>query len=431
MTPFMTRERRGVPVRSGWRLAWAVLPALSVMGIGAGQAAPLYTALDLGLATVNASTGAGVINDAGQVAWATVVTGVSSAFLYSGGTTTNLGSLGGTSVLVRLISASGVVTGSSSTAGNATSQVYIYSGGTMTAITHGVGANATAINASGQVTGSFTQTLGASQRAFIYSGGVTTVIGTGLSIGSAINASGQVTGFDGSTAFVYSGGVRTDLGAFGGLNSTGVAINDAGQVMGNFAPTTNFVNHAFVYSGGVMTDLGTLGGTASTGQAMNAYGAVTGSSTTAGGASHAFVAVGGGMTDLGTLGGATSFGYAINARGEVLGTALTSAGVNDPFLYTGGVLYDVNALLAPTDPLYGLVQFTGTNVRTTGVGSEMLNDSGQFLANGKVGGVSHLFMLTPVEVAAVDAPEPSSMVVLAVGLAGVLAGRRRAPKNNG
>ncbi len=55
----------------------------------------------------------------------------------------------------------------------------------------------------------------------------------------------------------------TDLGTLGGSFSfsKAVAINEAGQVIGD-AHTADYGSfHAFVWEGGVMTDLGTLGGT--------------------------------------------------------------------------------------------------------------------------------------------------------------------------
>ena len=123
------------------------------------------------------------------------------------------------------------------------------------------------------------------------------------------------------------------------------------------------------------------------------------------------------MTDLGTIGGAVSQGYAINASGDILGTsnlrqrrqitasarrqschlkqrlracstpqseaiiveqALSPGGiVYDLFLYTGGAMYDLNALLAPSDPLYGLVHFNAIG-RTSGAA---MNDSGQIVVS--------------------------------------------------
>jgi probable HAF family extracellular repeat protein len=114
-----------------------------------------------------------------------------------------------------------------------------------------------------------------------------------------------------------------DLGALGGTQSLGLALNAAGQVTGVALPgeaPSSSSYHAFLYSDGVMTDLGTLGGDISYGVAINAAGQVTGRAYTAGNTVfHAFLYSDGVMTDLGTLGGSFSEGVAINAAGHAGG----------------------------------------------------------------------------------------------------------------
>ena len=60
---------------------------------------------------------------------------------------------------------------------------------------------------------------------------------------------------------VYAAYTLTDLGTLGGTYSQAVAINEAGQVIGNssYLADDADLQHAFVWQGGVMTDLGTLG----------------------------------------------------------------------------------------------------------------------------------------------------------------------------
>ena len=73
-----------------------------------------------------------------------------------------------------------------------------------------------------------------------------------------------------------------DLGTLGGTSSSGVAINDSGQIAGH-SSTTNLLDHAFRWTRrGGMQDLGTLGGPFSFATAINDRGQVTGQADLAG-----------------------------------------------------------------------------------------------------------------------------------------------------
>ncbi|HEX8202689.1 MAG TPA: PEP-CTERM sorting domain-containing protein, partial [Isosphaeraceae bacterium] len=174
--------------------------------------------------------------------------------------------------------------------------------------------------------------------------------------------------------------------------------------------------HAFLWAGGAMQDLGTLGGAASQARAINAAGQVVGWSHRADGTSpHAFLSRAGVMIDLGTLPGFSgSWANGINARGQIVGFA----GVVDDrlgtftqraFLVEDGVMTDLNALIPPD---------TGWTLAA----ADAINDAGQIVGFGLIGGEKHAFLLTPVTPTPVPIPEPSTLALL--GLATAAAGAR-------
>jgi probable HAF family extracellular repeat protein len=297
--------------------------------------------------------------------------------------------IGGTKSWGYGINASGQVTGKADIAGDGATHAFLYSGGTMTDLgtLGGSSSSGSAINDNGQVTGGSYLAGDVATHAFLYSGGSMTDLGTlggRNSGGYGINAGGEVTGRadmvgnQSSHAFIYSNGIMTDLGTLGAYefaSSTGTAINASGQVTGwtcmcGHAPSYR----AFLYSGGTMTDLGTLGGANSWGWGINARGQVTGTSATVstpGYAGHIFLYANGALTDLGTLGGEYAESTAINANGQVTGWSyLTENVTTRAFLYSGGTMYDLNTLVV--SGLAGAILTSATAI----------NDKGQIVANG-------------------------------------------------
>jgi probable HAF family extracellular repeat protein len=322
---------------------------------------------------------------------------------------TDLGYLGGADWqgMVTGINNSGQVVGYTTGQDNLT-RAFLYSGGTMTTLNAPGGGPswATGISSAGQVTGYFADQEGSSIfHAFVYGNGTMTDLGTGTRA-LGINNAGQVVGDlpgAGYRAFLYSGGKITDLGTLGGPESRATGINASGQVVGTSdnSPSDNGVTRAFLYSGGKMTDLGALPGArqGSGAAGINASGQVVGYSDTASGGFHAFLYSGGVMKDLGTLPGGRedySSGTAINASGQAVGYSGTHA-----FLYSGGQMTDLNSLL-PAGSGFTLSAAYG------------INDKGQIAAKGSD---NHGYLLTP-DVAAT--PEPGSLLLLALGGAGLL-----------
>jgi probable HAF family extracellular repeat protein len=227
-----------------------------------------------------------------------------------------------------------------------------------------------------------------------------------------------------------------DLGTLGGTRSHARAINRRGQVVGDADEPGDRALHAFLYERGRMADLGTLGGTTSHARGINDMGQVVGDADTAGNAAHhAFVSVEGGMKDIGSLGGRNSFASAINNRGQVVGYSettpvalhrtLTRAGgmrhaslgsregamLSSPESSVSGgsratighagdaVQFDHHAFLYDEDgrmlDLSSLpeVRQAGWTSLNYAVG---INDKGQIVGSGTIGGVAHAFLLSPV-----------------------------------
>ena len=202
-------------------------------------------------------------------------------------------------------------------------------------------------------------------------------------------------------------------------NMASAAINDNDQLTG-YVTLTGSVQHAFFYDG-VIHDLGTLGGANSNGNAINVVGQIAGTASLppSGPAQiqhgHAFL-YDGTMHDLGTTNGLnSSVGTGINNAGQLVGyswfdpapslVAIDSA--NDrAFVYSPQTgMVDLNTLI---DPSSGWL-LNDANA---------INNVGQILGYGTVGGQWHAFLLTPV-------PEPASAALAAAGAVGLLVFRRQ------
>ncbi|TCS39346.1 putative HAF family extracellular repeat protein [Paucimonas lemoignei] len=306
--------------------------------------------------------------------------------------------------------------------GEPSNHAFLYNGGTMTDLgtlmgpTSEASATGYAINNVGQIAGTSYVEFGgnfAINHAFIYSGGAMRDLGTlggSNSYGYAVNNAGQLVGRSQASftpganprtdpapyrAFLYSGGRMADLGTLGGSNSSAYGINTGGYVVGTSQVAGDAATRAFVYRGGRMIDLGTLGGANSTAYGINDTGHIVGTSDLAGNnRSHAFFHDGSAMRDLGTLGGSTSVAKAINNAGQIVGSSRVNNLPYDPlnystysqaFLYENGRMINLNHLPEVRNSGWVLLEATA------------INNSGQIVGYGYIRGDERFraFLLTP------------------------------------
>jgi probable HAF family extracellular repeat protein len=233
-----------------------------------------------------------------------------------------------------------------------------------------------AMNQSGKLTGFFYNTV-IPPHAFVYDSGAITDLGTlggMISIGLAINSAGQVVGqgdTNGEThAFLFNNGNLKDLGTLGGSYSSAAALNENGQVVGEAFTAGDAGPIAFLYANSSMVSLGNLGSNYSTAYAINNSGTVVGQSGVPSSDLHGFVYSGGVLTDVGTLGGSYSSAFEINDAGLVVGESSVASGDTHAFIYMGGHMTDLGTF----GGTYSSAFRVNTNSQVAGV-ANIANDT--------------------------------------------------------
>jgi hypothetical protein len=406
-----------------FRRCAAVLSVLTLAVSIAGPAfaaAPMYYYTDLGPNFYNPVD----INDSGQVVGSTS----SGAGMYSNGSITPLGAF-----TPAAINAGGDVAGYGYVGG--VLHAMIYRGGTLTDWTPGsAAAEFLGINDNGEAVGVRVPSAGVFD-AIVYSGGSTSTVGSGYL--EAINNNGQAVGWHdfgaGSTHALYSGGTWSPLGAPTGLSETGGrhwAINQSGQVAGvGYDSASKPYPVVWTTNGGVPTSA--VIGSSGYAYDMNNSGMVVGVLDTGGPFVGAFVYSSDfGMVDLNPrvvnlpAGVLLNMAHAVNNRGQIAGQTVVDHAGWHPFLLTPVLPGDADADGAVNGADLNTVL---SNYNQTGM--DWLH--GDFDGNGTVDGADLNVVLSNYNQSAgvaAAAPEPSTLLLAAAGLAGLLAHVRRKRK---
>ncbi len=366
--------------RVGAARACATVIALALPAMGANI-------IDIGTLAGGNSSAATAINASGQVAgYATTASGDTRPVRYSGGTLTDLGTLGGTFSYGYGINASGTVVGNS------------YTGTVYRAFSAPVGGSITSLGSVGTA-GSYASAINDS----------------GVAVGRSWNVTN--TGIDPAS---YSGGSVTSLSTGGGFSGGAGGINANGDIVGGIESAGTNITDLFLYHNGVLSDLGNMGGggtfSEAFGTAINNSGLIVGSGNLSEqGPDHAFYYSGGAFHDMGTLnGGYQSGASGVNSSGEIVGYSWLGNNGNNTaaFLYANGSMIDLNTLL-PNNSGWQLATANG------------INDSGLIVGTGTINGQTHGYILDRGQASAT--PEPGSFALLGAGglMAGYLRSRRR------
>jgi probable HAF family extracellular repeat protein len=257
----------------------------------------------------------------------------------------------------------------------------------------GLSGEATGINAAAQIVGE-NQNSSGQWRVVRYSEGkiedLVAAVHPGGPYLEGINNHGDVVGVNyGSGSllpFLYTNGTVTTLPFLSGGTAAGPqSINDNGTVVGTAYPSGgNGSGYAAAWMNGGVTELAELTGypNGDPYQVNNLFQAV-GYAAAPGQSDRAALWQNGTVVDLGTLGGSTASAISINDYGQIVGGAATASGIFHAALWSGGQALDLNNVVMPNPNFDSIVTARG------------INNRGQIVGSGSLGGVTKAFLLNP------------------------------------
>jgi probable HAF family extracellular repeat protein len=321
------------------------------------------------------------------------------------------------------LNATGQVTGSIAFFAGQASHAFLYSGGTLTDLgTLPFPGSATFGSATGQsitaidgIVGTVTDpgTPPQWQFGFIYSAGgalepLNMLTGFPFCTATATNAQGTIVGACSNTtetiATIYQNGTPQQIGPSG---ATANAVNDYNQVAATGTP-------GFLYANGTLTPLPLLsGGSANTqsgATSVNNAGQAVGWQLN-GSSYQSFFYSNGATTALaGVPVSAVQPALSMNDAGQIVGyTATSSTATPVPFFFAHGLMTPLNALLSATDPSQRYVTLTMAYA---------INDSGQIIASGtdsRAPGTTRAYLLTPTSPFSSSVDLQASVTTIGVG----------------
>lgn len=170
-----------------------------------------------------------------------------------------------------------------------------------------------------------------------------------------------------------------DLGTLGGISSMALAINNAGQIVGQ-ADTSSGASHPFLYNPATasMQDLGTFGGATGSATGINSAGQIVGWATASDNVPRPFLWSSNGLINLAPAGASGGQANAINDSGAIAMTLSLTDGSTNAYLDIGGQFTNLNSFLGSTSSLGQAINATS---QVAGYASSASLSNGWFTGN--------------------------------------------------